>query len=112
MLFRSAHTLRFVYQNRAFELGLLITAASAGIFVLLVLICYRPRRKAEQLPLEELPIEPEHHRPIESEMPPLLPNETEPAREEEPFVLEELPHPQSEEEPPAQPENLSEKNEE
>lgn len=113
LLSQGAHTLRFVYRNRAFELGLLITAASAGIFLLLVLICYRPKKeKTEQLPPEELPAEPEHHRPIQNEMPLLLPNETEPAREEEPFVLEELTRPQGEESPAEPEENPSENNEE
>ena len=113
LLSQGAHTLRFVYRNRAFELGLLITAASAGIFLLLVLICYRPKKeKMEQLPPEELPAEPEHHRPIQNEMPLLLPNETEPAREEEPFVLEELTRPQGEESPAEPEENPSENNEE
>ena len=103
-LTQGAHTLRFVYHNRAFELGLLITGACAGIFVLLVLICYRPKKKtAALIQPEELPVEPEHHQPIENEMPPLLPNETEPAQEEAPFVLEELTRSDSQPDTPAEP---------
>ena len=48
-------------------------------------------------------MEPEHHQPIENEMPPLLPNETEPAQAEEPFVLEELIPPNPQPDAPAEP---------
>ena len=103
-LTQGTHTLRFVYRNQAFELGLLITGVSLAIFLLLVLLCYRPRKKQpEAFQPEELPAEPEHHLPIENEMPPLLPNETEPAQAEEPFVLEELIPPNSQPDAPAEP---------
>ena len=106
-LSQGAHTLRFVYQNRAFELGLLITGVSAGLFLLLVLICYRPRRKQpEPTAPEEQPEEPVYQVPVENEMPLLIPRQTEPAQEEEPFVLEELtrPEPPEAEEQPQTPE--------
>ena len=94
-LSQGAHTLRFVYQNRAVELGLLITGVSAGLCLLLVLICYRPRRKQpEPTAPEEQPEEPVYQVPVENEMPLLIPRQTEPAQEEEPFVLEELTRPE------------------
>ncbi|MGM9605153.1 MAG: YfhO family protein [Faecousia sp.] len=97
-LSQGAHTLRFVYRNNAFRLGMLITGICAGVFLLLVVIFYRPRKKQpEQAEPEPTPAEPEYLPQAENEMPPLLPQEAEPARQEEPFVLEELTRPVREE---------------
>ncbi len=88
-LTQGSHTIRFVYRNDAFRLGCIISAVCAGIFLVLVLICYRPRRKqVQQEPI--LPPEPEETAKPVIEMPPLLPGETEPMEMEDPFVLQTL----------------------
>ena len=91
-LSQGAHTLRFIYRNEAFRLSCIITAVCTGIFALLVLICYRPRRIHPQLrepeqtadELAEPSLEPEN------EMPPLIPGQALPTEEEENASLEEL----------------------
>ena len=110
-LTQGAHTLRFVYRNDAFRLSCIITGVSAGIFLLLVIVFYRPKKKLPE-PMEAEPedIEPEETDHPENEMPPLLPREAALTEAEEPFVLEELTRdsapteaPQKEEPPEAEP---------
>ena len=96
-LSQGAHTLRFVYHNETFRLSCIITGVCAGIFILLVLLCYRPKRLRRVLPSPK-PVnqEPEKRGRTENEMPPLIPEQTLPAEKEEPAVLEELIRPASE----------------
>ncbi len=90
-LSQGTHTLRFVYRNDAFRLGVIVTAVSAGMFALLALIFYRPKKKRPEPAEPEIaPAVPEYSAHPENEMPLLLPQEAEPAQQEEPFVLEEL----------------------
>lgn len=53
MLTSGAHTLRFVYQNQAFRLGVMISAGSALVFVLLIV--FTLLRKKPETPEEEPP---------------------------------------------------------
>ena len=110
-LTQGAHTLRFVYRNDAFRLSCIITGVSAGIFLLLVIVFYRPKKRHPE-PVEPEPVamEPEETDHPENEMPPLLPREAALTEAEEPFVLEELTRdsapteaPQKEEPPEAEP---------
>ena len=97
-LSQGAHTLRFIYRNEAFRLSCIITAVCAGIFALLVLICYRPKRIHPE-PQEPECAAAERMEPAlepENEMPPLIPDQALPAEEEEPAVLEELTRPSQE----------------
>lgn len=106
-LSQGAHTLRFVYRNNAFRLGCIISAVCAGVFVLLALICYRPKPVRPEPEVVEQE-QPEVSVP-ENEMPPLIPDKTQPAEAEEPAVLEELILPPKQEaEPPEQTENTEE----
>ena len=90
-LSQGAHTLRFVYRNEAFRLACIITGVCAGIFALLVLICYRPKRVSQSPSLPE-PKKWEPEESVENEMPPLIPEQPQLAEKEEPAVLEELTH--------------------
>ena len=109
-LTQGAHTLRFVYRNNAFRLACIITGVCAGIFVLLILICYRPKRVQPELPQPE-PAQPETAELVspENEMPPLILDNPQLAEAEEPLALEELTLPEKKE--PEAPEQTDESEE-
>lgn len=98
-LSQGAHTLRFVYRNNAFRLGAIITAASAGIFLLLIAAFCRPQKRQEEQQEEQAQEEREERIHLENEMPPLNPAEAELIQADEPFVLENLTLPQTPPEP-------------
>ena len=89
-LTQGAHTLRFVYRNNAFRLGAIITAASAGIFLLLIAVFCHPKKRQEEPQEAEIQQEQQERVHLENEMPLLNPAEAELIQEDEPFVLETL----------------------
>ena len=89
-LSQGAHTLRFVYRNNAFRLGAIITAASAGIFLLLIAVFCHPKKRQEEPQEAEIQQEQQERVHLENEMPLLNPAEAELIQEDEPFVLETL----------------------